>query len=90
MVDDTNRKDWVLNTRQVYDLSKRHLLDDPLMASAYALKSNSFLNEIQFFHAAEGLPLDLAHDVFEGFSVDLTSNILKSLVTLKKVFSTII
>ena len=60
------------------------------MASAYGLKSNSFLNEIQFFRAAEGLPLDLAHDVFEGFSVDLISNILKSLVTLKKVFSTII
>ena len=83
MVDDTNRKNWVLHTREVYDLSIRHLLDDPLMASPYGLKSNSFLNEIQFFDAVERLPPDLAHDVLEGFSVDLISNILKSLLTLK-------
>ena len=54
------------------------------MASAYGLKSNSCLNELQFFHVVEGLPPDLAYDVFEGFSFDSISNILESLVTLKK------
>ena len=54
------------------------------MASAYGLKSNSCLNELQFFHVVEGLPPDLAYDVFEGFSFDSISNILESLVTLKR------
>lgn len=56
------------------------------MASAYGLKSKSCLNELQFFHVVEDLPTDLAHDVFEEFSVDLMSNILESLAT-QKIFS---
>ena len=46
------------------------------MISAYG--SNSCLNELQFFQVVEGLPLDLANNVFEGFSVDFISNILES------------
>ena len=86
MIDDCNKKDWVLCTRESYDLNIRHLLDDPLMTSAYGLKSNSCLNEVQFLHVVEGLPPDVAHDVFEGFSVDLISNTLESLVTHKKIY----
>ena len=78
LIDDSNRKDWVLRTREDYDLKIRHLLDNPLMASAYGLKSKSCLNELQFFRIVEGLPPDLAHDVFEGILVDLISNILES------------
>ena len=83
MIENSNRKDWVLRTREGYDLNIRHLLDDPLTASACGLKPNSCLNELQFFHVKEGLPPDLAYDVFDGFSVDLISNILESLVTQK-------
>ena len=83
LIENSNRKDWVLRTREGYDLNIRHLLDDPLMASACGLKPNSCLNELQFFHVTEGLPPDLAYDVFDGFSVDLISNILESLVTQK-------
>ena len=86
MIDDCNKKDWVLRTRESYDLNIRHLLDDPLMTSAYGLKSNSCLNEVQFLHVVEGLPPDVAHDVFEGFSVDLISNTLESLVSQKKIY----
>ena len=85
LIDDSNRKDWVLRTREGYDLNIRHLLDDPSMTSVYGLKSNSCLNELQFFHiVVEGLSPDLAHDVFEGFSDGLISNILESLMTQKK------
>ena len=84
LIDDCNKKDWVLRTRESYDLNIRHLLDDTLMTSAYGLKSNSCLNEVQFLHVIEGLPPDVAHDVFEGFSVDLISNALESLVTQNK------
>ena len=86
MIGDCNKKDWVLRTRESYDLNIRHLLDDPLMTSAYGLKSNSCLNEVQFLHVVEGLPPDVAHDVFEGFSVDLISNTLESLVSQKKIY----
>ena len=75
MIDDSNRKDWVLRTREGYDLNIRHLFDDLLMAFAYGFKPKSCLNELQFFHVAEGLPPDLAH-VFEEFSVDLISHVL--------------
>ena len=55
------------------------------MTSVYGLKSNSCLNELQFFHiVVEGLSPDFAHDVFEGFSDGLISNILESLMTQKK------
>ena len=74
--DYSHREDWVLRTREGYDWNMRHLLDDPLMASAYGLKSSSCLNELQFFPVVEGLPAPLAHDGFEGFSVELISNIL--------------
>ena len=83
LIENSNRKEWVLCTREGYDLNITHLLDDPLMAYACRLKSNSCLNELQFFHVKEGLPPDLAYNVFEGFPVDLISNILESLVTQK-------
>lgn len=70
--------------KEGYDLKIRQLLDNPLMASAYVWKSKSCLNELQFFHVVEDLPPDLAHDVFEEFSVDLMSNILESLATQKR------
>ena len=37
LIDDSNTKDWVLRTREGYDLNIRHILDDPLIASAYGL-----------------------------------------------------
>ena len=60
-----------------------YLQDNPGMASAYGIKSNSCLNELKFFHVAEGLPPDLAHDVFEGFAIDFMSGIIGMLVEQK-------
>ena len=86
LLDNSHREDWVLRTREGYDWNIRHLLDGRLMASAYGLKSNSCLNKHHFFLVVEGLPPALAHDGFEGFSVELISNILESLVRQKKFF----
>ena len=35
------------------------------------LNLDSCLNELSYFHAAEGLPPDLANDVLEGIAVDV-------------------
>ena len=83
LIDDSNTKDRVLRTREGYDLNIRYLLDDPLMASAYGL-TVVLMNLSSWTCLNESCPPpNLAHDVFEGFSVDLISNILESLVNKK-------
>ena len=39
-----------------------------------------FLNYLNYFHVADGLSPDLAHDLFEGFAVDIVSNVIVSFV----------
>ena len=80
------RKDWVLRSRAGYDSNIAQLVDDPEIAPAYGIKSNSCLNELSYFHAAEGLPTDLAHDDLEGIAVNVISDIVGALVG-KKYFS---
>ena len=69
----------MLRTQEGYESNIMHLQDDP----AYGIKSNSCLNELEFFHVAEGLPPDLAHDVFEGFAINFMSSIIEVLVEQK-------
>ena len=74
------RKDWALRTRAGYDSNITQLVDNPEIVPAYGIKLNSCLNELTYFHAAEGLPPDLAHDVLEGIAVDVISDIVGALV----------
>ena len=74
------RKDWKLRTRAGYDSNITQLVDNPEIVPAYRIKSNSCLNELSYFHAAEGLPPDLAHDVLEGIAVDVISDIVGAFV----------
>ena len=39
---------------------------NPDLSKIYGLKRKSCLNELQYFHAVDGLPPDITHDVFEG------------------------
>ena len=73
----------MLRTQEGYESNIMHLQDDPGMAPAYGTKSNSCLNELEFFHVAEGLPPDLAHDVFEGFAINSMPSIIEVLVEQK-------
>ena len=48
------------------------------------------LNDLNYFHEIEGLPSDIAHDVFESLAVDVISDILcvlikKKCMTLQKI-----
>ena len=39
-------------------------------------KNSSPVNTLSYFHVADGLPADLCHELFEGFAVDVISNII--------------
>ena len=60
----------MLRAQEGYESNIMHLQDDPGMAPAYGIKSNSSLNKLEFFHVAEKLPPDLTHDSFEVFPFD--------------------
>ena len=44
------------------------------------LKQNSCLNSLSYFHAIDGFPPDLAHDIFEGIQIDILTNIISELI----------
>ena len=83
LLEDSNRKDWVLRTKEIYDYTINQLSGDPGISSAYGIKEKSCLNDLHYFHVAEGLPPDIAHDIFEGVAVDVISNIIHLLLEEK-------
>ena len=50
------------------------------------MKSKSCLNQLKYFHVNNGLPPDLAHDLFEGFAIDIM-NLLVTRYLRAKVFT---
>ena len=42
------------------------------------MKERSVLNELNYYHVANGLPPVLAQDCLEGFAVDVVSNVIIS------------
>lgn len=58
----------------------------PNMAGIYGVKAASRLNELQYFHVINGLPSDIAHDLFEGVVCDALEHVITSFVQ-DKIFS---
>ena len=52
------------------------MLEDPNLAVLYGMKDSSPLNTLSYSHVADRLPPDLCHHLFEGFSVDVISNVI--------------
>ena len=67
---------FALRTKNAYENNLRAVLEDPNLAVLYGIKDSSPLNTSSYFHAADGLPPDLCHDLFEGFAVDVISNVI--------------
>lgn len=40
----------------------------------YGIRERCYLNCLKYFYIADDSPLDIAHDVFEGIAIDLTTN----------------
>lgn len=53
------------------------------MSSAYAIEENSSLNYLQYPHVIDGLPLDIVHDILEGFATDFLQKRLSYFMHLK-------
>ena len=67
---------FVLRTKNAYDNNLRAVLEDQNLAVLYGTKDSSPLNTLSYFHVADGLPPDLCHDLFEGFAVNVISNVI--------------
>ena len=73
----------ILRTKEAYDSNIVQLEGDPAIASAYGIKRCSPLHVLKYFHVIDGLPPDLAHDVFEGIAIDIMSQIIRHFVVHK-------
>ena len=61
-----NSRSLDVRTKEAYNEQVEHLLQNPNLSSVYGIKHDSPLHQLQYFHVANGLPADLAHDLFEG------------------------
>ena len=73
-------ENFILRTKEGYENNLQSIELDPNYSSLYGIKSDSCLHSLNFFHVTVGLPPDLAHDLFEGFGVDLVTNVIVHLV----------
>ena len=81
--DHPNKKDWLLRSKDSHNYNIEKLEGDSEIASAYGIKKSLCLKDLKYFHVIQGLPPEIAHDVFEGLAVDVISDILHCLVKEK-------
>ena len=62
-----------LRTEEGYHNHIKSTEQDSNFFSVYGKKTNSCLHQLNYYHIINGLPPDLAHDVFEGIVVDVLS-----------------
>lgn len=65
-----------MHTEQV-----RLVENDYSLAPVYGIKGTSCLNELHNFHSMNGMPSDIAHDLFEGVVCKVMTNVIKVCVS---------
>ena len=65
-----------MRTRSSYDRNTTLVEADSSLARTYGIKNRSPLNELPHFHVIDGLPPDLAHDLFEGVVPEILTHII--------------
>ena len=63
--------------KEIYTAQLANIEANPELISSYAVKKDSALNKLTYFHISVGAPSDIAHDIFEGFTIDLIKNLLE-------------
>ena len=58
------------------------------MSLIYGIKEKWCVNFLEYFHVVDGLPPGIGNDIFEGIAIDIVCNIIASLVSEDKLFST--
>lgn len=76
-------KDFEKRTIETFNASLEIVENNEAMSTTYGIKTDSPLNQLQYFHVCWGLPSDLAHDIFEGFGLDLLKSIINYSITNK-------
>ena len=70
---------FTLRTENAYNNNLAAIKWHPESSTLHGLKERSVLNEL-YYYVAKGLPPDLAHDLFDGFVVDVVSNVIISFI----------
>ena len=55
---------FTLRIKNAYDNNIIAINEDSNLSHLYGINENSALNDLYYFDVADGLPLDLAHDLF--------------------------
>lgn len=53
------------------------IVNDSSLAPVYGIKGTFCLNELQNVHSMNGMPSDIAHDLFEGVVCEVKTNVIK-------------
>ncbi|CAC5426219.1 unnamed protein product [Mytilus coruscus] len=69
-----------MRTQEMYDEQVRLVQAHPELSSLYGVKRNSPLNSLDFYHVINGMPPDLAHDLFEGVVSEVMTNVIRGCV----------
>ena len=57
-------------TQVGYNNNTTNIETYPKMSSIYGIKQRSCFNSLKYYHVVDGLPPDIAHDIFEGVARD--------------------
>ena len=66
-----------LRTEKGYNNNIKSTEQDSKFSSVCGIKTNPCLYPLKYNHGINGLPLDLAHDVFEGIAADVLSDCIR-------------
>ena len=65
---------FALKASAGYDNNVLKINADKTLSSVYGIKENLSLNCLQYYHVSNGLPPDISHDIFEGFTTNFLQN----------------
>lgn len=68
--------DFGVRTTVGYNKNLLSVQDYPQLSATYGIKEPSCFSKLNHFHVVHGFPPDLAHDLFKGFAIDLTTNVV--------------
>ena len=63
-----------LQIEKDYNNQIKCVKQDSKFSSVYSIKTNSCSHQLKYLHVINGLPPDLAHNVFEEIAVDVLSD----------------
>ena len=66
-----SENNFQLRTPESYDSQVLEIEKNSNLCSMYGIRGNSVLNKLLHFHICWSSPSDIAHDLFEGFCLDL-------------------